>query len=495
MHSMRWRSVRLFAVAAVMTAVLVPAVAAQASGPVIPTCDGATYDPLSATQVLYGAGSPIVGGKVVVDLSAATGARTVIWDGALPFGVTGAIITGSGFDDRICGTSKDDVIRGKGGNDRIFGGGSTSEYAPLAVPATAGDQLFGQGGDDLVYNGIGVTPTPAATAALLQGGGGSDALYAVQTGAAPGDQAFGNNGNDSLFGGTGAGTWMEGNRGDDTLTGGTGDGQFLSGGKGDDALAAGAGTDQWLAGELGNDTITGLGGATNQVGDGGDGDDIIGTPAATAHWAFGGAGNDTITSGAGADSLYGDYSAVASAAAVGWAGGPGLQWDAVGYPDFPFNAAASGNDTVSPAGGADTAFGGPGDDTIKDSATVADSDVFNGGDGNDTLWGYGAADTLNGDAGNDVIEGGLGVDGLINGGAGNDTMYGNTRHPITGLGTADSAATVNTMTGGTGSDSFFGQEGCANKDVVTDTEPEADADVSYSTEADGDIETQVTNCP
>lgn len=74
-----------------------------------------------------------------------------------------------------------------------------------------------------------------------------------------------------------------------------------------------------------------------------------------------------------------------------------------------------------------TGLGGAGDDTIT------------GGAGNDTIDGGSGRDSLIGGAGNDLITGGAGAD-WIDGGSGNDTIH---------------AGPGDTVTGGTGIDSFY----------------------------------------
>jgi hypothetical protein len=98
----------------------------------------------------------------------------------------GCTITGTQSDDRLRGTSGDDLICGLGGDDRIDGGGGD-------------DAVFGDAGDD-----------------AIDGGAGDDTLY--------------------------------GGGGDDRLGGGDGD-DVLSGGPGDDRLAGAAGADHHEGGE------------------------------------------------------------------------------------------------------------------------------------------------------------------------------------------------------------------------------------------------------
>jgi Ca2+-binding RTX toxin-like protein len=90
--------------------------------------------------------------------------------------------------------------------------------------------------------------------------------------------------------------------------------------------------------------------------------------------------------------------------------------------------AKGGDDMVVSGYGADTVFGGSGDDLIADLsegmiASFSGSDLFYGGTGDDVLSGKGGNDTLSGDEGNDRLFGDEGHDVLL-GGTGADEMHG-----------------------------------------------------------------------
>ena len=149
-------------------------------------------------------------------------------------------------DNRLVGTSADDVIVGLDGNDVIKAG-------------SGDDRACGGAGND-----------------KLSGGNGKDKLKA----GSGDDKLFGGKGEDKLLGGTG----------DDKLTGGGAD-DTLNGGKGDDVLK-GKGGDDLLKGKSGADVLKGgddddnlFGGTGNDRLNGGDGTDL----------ASGGKGNDTCT--------------------------------------------------------------------------------------------------------------------------------------------------------------------------------------------------------
>jgi len=158
---------------------------------------------------------------------------------------SGLVIDGTSAADRLSGGTKDDVLKGYGGNDKLFGNGGN-------------DRLLGGSGDD-----------------TLKGGAGKDTL-------------FGQWGNDTLEGGNLADT-LKGGTGKDTLDGDQGNDKLFGDG-GNDELTGGAGKDK-LWGGAGDDMLRGNGG--NDKLDGGAGDDVL----------IGGTGSDTFIFGRGADRI------------------------------------------------------------------------------------------------------------------------------------------------------------------------------------------------
>src|SRR3990172_6493506 len=135
MHMTRRRLTRLFGVVAIVTAVLVPAVWASAAAYL---CDGVVYNSANPAHTLYGASAATpqnADGLMVVDVSGAAQGMLVFWDGTYSFDpataaeAVGAVITGSPFNDTICGTDDansaadpaGDVVKGRAGNDKIIG--------------------------------------------------------------------------------------------------------------------------------------------------------------------------------------------------------------------------------------------------------------------------------------------------------------------------------------------------------------------------------------
>ncbi len=273
-------------------------------------------------------------------------------------------VDGSAFDDIYVGTEYDgDVLRGNGGNDKLYGGD----------------------GDD-----------------ILEGGADRDVLY----GGAGNDYFEGGAGADVFFGGT------------DPTDAGTKDKVsyhrsiagvqvYLHNGK------ASAG------GEAEGDVFNGI----EDVDGSTEGDLIEGNNAANTLWGNNGddllkgfGGNDTLGGGDGSDTLYG------GAGADRFEGGDRAgDWDTVTY-EFTNNRVvidltntdnnkgeAEGDSYV----GIEAFIGSQGHDEIRGYADKVNS--FLGKDGNDLLVGGNVNDALSGDAGNDILQGGLGADNLIGG--------------------------------------------------------------------------------
>ena len=203
-------------------------------------------------------------------------------------------------------------------------------------------------------------------------------------------------------------------------------GETAMGTEGDDSLDGGAGDDV-LIGLGGKDTLTGNGGSDDI--DGGQGDDVIlagndanipngadaGASGALPRTEYdngyaGGAGDDLIMGGAGDDIITGDDESRVSAVS-----GQTFNPDADGA-DTIFGGA--GNDEIHTGSWADS------DDGFGNTQTGTASDEAHGGDGDDILRGAGGDDILSGDAGNDDVGGGGGADS-ITGGAGDDVLFGN----------------------------------------------------------------------
>ena len=181
-------------------------------------------------------------------------------------------LSGSAFDDTLIADDFAAVIRGGGGNDRVFGGARS-------------DFLYGEDGGDTLYGGNGWDK--------LYGGNGNDTLH----GGNGGDRFNGGAGNDTVHGGAGAdraylgadADIAYGGLDDDFLSGQGGD-DYLLGEDGNDRLVGGAGMDE-LEGGAGHDVLNGGGAADILIG--GDGDDVL----------IGSWGSDRMAGGVGADTF------------------------------------------------------------------------------------------------------------------------------------------------------------------------------------------------
>ncbi|MCQ4160817.1 hypothetical protein NON00_12855 [Roseomonas sp. GC11] len=352
-----------------------------------------------------------------------------------------ATLSGTPLNDKISGTSGDDII---------FGGTDTSSYNPAG---TGNDTLAGNAGQDTLIGGDGDD--------ILSGGAGNDALY-------------GGDGNDTLNGGTGA-DYLEGGAGDDTLHGGgfsaDGGSEYLYGGDGSDLAIVDYATDTagiWTYVSGGTSfslyaansyiTIADIERVQITTGSGNDtlydstGNDVLKAGAGDdAVYSF--YGSDTLDGGAGTDFLYLDRSG--STANITFTLGKTAATLPDGTKVSNFEQvtfyAGSGNDTLVGGALSDTLYGGAGDDTLTggDGGTS-----LYGGEGNDTLAGGALNDTLYGDAGDDTLTGGEGGASLY-GGEGNDTLVGGTQADWLSGDAGD-----DTLTGGSGGgDYLYGGDG------------------------------------
>ena len=288
-----------------------------------------------------------------------------------------------------------------------------------------GDNIFGNGGDDVIYAMSGND--------LISGGVGDDMLY-------------GGDGNDTVGGGDDD-DFVSGGSGNDILRGAAGDDR-LEGGSGDDHLTGGTGADE-LIGGTGIDTVAYNASTAgvyidlrNRLASGGDaeGDTLVGIElvtgsgqndilkgSAVANTLTGLGGNDFIEGGAGADTLD---------------GGSGV--DTLSYDSSNAGVTINLISGVASGGHADgdvfAGFENVTGSAFADLLTgIVSDNVMRGGEGGDTIYGNGGADQLFGENDNDTLFGGSGDDVMI-GGQGNDLMNGGSGHDVflfdmTGFGT------------------------------------------------------------
>ncbi len=272
----------------------------------------------------------------------------------------------------------------------------------------------------------------------------SGSLYALQTAIVDSDVTLNLSGIVSGLTATEPVTTLNGTNGDDTITGGEG-ADYLRGGTGHDVLD-GAGGDDTLEGGSGNDVLTG--GTGSDLVEGGNGDDLyiynlgddwdtfidsngndkilFGAGISAAHLTLTRVGNNdlliSIDTGtqSGSILIQNQFTTNGAIETIEFADGSILDLAAYGnwvITGTDYNDALYGAD--SPAGNADTIFGGAGNDRIFG---YEGNDELHGGAGNDTIYGGNGVDTLFGDAGNDRLDGGVGAD-TMSGGAGDDTFY------------------------------------------------------------------------
>ena len=369
------------------------------------------------------------------------------------------VLIGDAGNDSLSGYIGNDVLDGGAGNDILDGGSGTDSMTG------------GSGNDTYIVDSTGDVVTETSTSAseidtvqsmLLSYTLGANVENLTFTYGAGRFTGTGNGLNNAITGGADNDT-LNGGAGDDTLDGGTG-ADTLIGGAGNDTYivdsasdvvteAASAGTDTvkttlaayTLGANVENLTYTGTGA-------------FAGTGNTLANTLTGGVGNDTLNGGTGADKLNGG------------AGNDIYIVDNTG--DVVTEAASAGTDTVKATLAAYTLGAN------VENLTYTGTGAFTG-TGN-TL-----ANTLTGGTGNDTLSGGTGADKLI-GGAGNDTYIvdnasdvvteaasagtdtvkttlaaytlGSNVENLTYTGTGAFAGTgntlVNTITGGTGNDTF-----------------------------------------
>jgi len=358
------------------------------------------------------------------------------------------IIGGEGDDD-ITGDALANVLRGRGGADRLAGD-------------EADDQLFGEDGDDALEGGLGDDTLDggdgldradfaSATAAIVftvgddsisDGQGGTDLLISIEgANGGSGDDEFEGDGGANGFNGRAGADRILGRSGDDDISGGDDD-DSLFGNNGDDELKGDSGDDMLFGGSGADMMDGGLGDDTYFVDDIGDvlkEEDGVDTVVATIDFNLSGGFENLVLSAAA-----GDLEARGNSAANRITGSDGANRIRAG----------GGDDMIFGRDGDDTVNGNSGDDMIEGGAGL---DFLSGDDGNDMLFGGDENDQLRGDGGDDHMEGGgardriIGKSGadMIMGDEANDKLFGNSGDDIIigGVG-------KDVMTGGSGVDTF-----------------------------------------
>jgi Ca2+-binding RTX toxin-like protein len=294
-----------------------------------------TFD-LDAVRYIYGENSALSGAAV-----------TRLWDAAR--GVVRH--TGSVADERVFGTSENDVIDGGAGNDFLRGGIGMDEYVYYAE-GYGRDSMFGGAGDDTIESAF-----ASAEVDTIDGGAGFD--------------------------------WLTIRSITETFDGPIGAHVSLSAGTVLRQSGSGARTDyiSSIEGVLGTD----------------NNDTISGYPSSSAGLTFrlaGGRGNDWIY-GSGQMVNQADYSSSGNGIIADLVSGRVL--DGFGGSDQLFDlrniaGSAVGADSILSSVAA-VIFGQGGNDTLRGGG----GSTLDGGAGNDMLIGSGLSNTLNGGSGDDVV--------------------------------------------------------------------------------------------
>jgi Ca2+-binding RTX toxin-like protein len=285
---------------------------------------------------------------------------------------------------------------------------------------TVRDHYSGSGVENIIFsngatvygytlNNAGYGLSTDATNPLQQPGNSQDMIASANVG----EQLDGNGGNDLLFG----------NGGVDTINGGLGN-DLIVGGAGNDTLNGGAGTDTYVFGLAdGLDTINDTDIDTIFIASGGA--ELVGIDMLDTNTAFD-LGNININFNGQQVSIANFFVGTNgmnvnfdNATFVGYSFGTSNYLISQDEAD-PMNGTA-GNDIIVGVTAADQMFGGTGNDLLFGGGASSGFDLLDGGAGNDLLVGGAQVDQLVGGADSDVLIGGAGADQLT-GGTGADSF-------------------------------------------------------------------------
>jgi ELWxxDGT repeat protein len=470
-------------------------------------------DGLGGDDSIHGAGGSdtIYGGSGDDSIDTGSAEDVALQDGNWVYGGSGDdTVTGGDGYDYLYGGSGNDSLAGGGGSDQMYAdGGSYDDDGSYSVDAAGSvNSLSGGAGTDYLVGGAGND--------LLDGGDDDDYL----TGGAGDDTLLGGEGDDQLDGSGGGTDMLQGGAGNDTLTTygsiyGDTQADQLSGGDGDDRLVVySGGVAHTLSGGAGADTfaLTTGGGTLNSWVSAPvvitDFNEAEGDRIALGRYfqAPGGVGSVAVFRGAapqgfdaqpgqtvpggdygpsvlqlwtfvqdGRTVLYADtnrnFVVDADDFRLEFDGAPALSADSfaqgsftvVGTPEADVLVtgdgadridALAGDDTVTAGAGSDTIYGGSGDDSIDtgsaEDVTQQDGNWVYGGSGDDTVTGGDGYDYLYGGSGNDSLAGGGGSDQMYADGGSYDDD---------GSYSVDAAGSVNSLSGGAGTDYLIGGAG------------------------------------
>lgn len=329
--SSKW--LRLFLVAALVGALLVPAAVASAADDdarvfaTLGQCNGVVHNAANPYSIEYPSADTVYDfwGRAIVNAKGYDAGVVILEDVAKwPLGVVrNTYILGSDYDDLICGatgsaaaiaipiaTGGNDYIKARGGNDMVFGQDGDNAFGPLNLwtPANViglrnahglfggmGDMIWGGMGNDYINAGWSILDYPASIIPIPPVLAGLEPLLPLP---------FSNTFSQTLaiWNGLGGFGFVD---------------AMLIGGAGEDTIVGGFGSD-FLRGRANADTILDPGsfGAFNPpvdlvYGDGGDDSMLVGlavsgwNAANDSTYVYSGRGDDTVASGFGTDFLVG----------------------------------------------------------------------------------------------------------------------------------------------------------------------------------------------
>lgn len=300
--------------------------------------------------------------------------------------------------EELAGTLGDDVIDGRGGDDKIDGYTGDDHL----IGGAGNDTLQGHEGDDHLEGGAGNDKlSSSAGNNILDGGDGNDTFFSITYGE---DQILGGSGDDTIYAVTGASV-ITGGEGDDIINVSTARvAVHYDLGDGNDIV------DFWYPERLKEENHKVILGSSISS------DEVTLTRAngtsTSLLLTFKDGGTLQLKSVIDPDTLRLNFGEIEFADGTIW------NWEDINErlldnlsDQADHIGGTSGDDIIDALGGDDRVYGEDGNDHIS------------GGDGNDIIIGGDGDDVLNGGDGNDTLNAGEGDDHL-EGGAGDDTLEG-----------------------------------------------------------------------
>jgi Ca2+-binding RTX toxin-like protein len=372
-------------------------------------------------------------------------------------GARNDVISGSQDDDRLAGGFGNDTIYAQGGNDHVYGDAAfnvdlllfaqdqvarfptndarvAAMFTVLTTPSPGSDQLYGNGGADIILGDQGIISLAAGIRRIET----VSSVERVETSV-------------ENLGGVDT---IEGNAGDDIILGGHA-GDTIAGNEGNNIILGDHGYIDYVVADseltdidaIASTSTTAFGGVDQITA--GSGQDIV----------IGGRFGDTINAGDGDNVVIGDSGKMLAAAS----GSPQLSGLPITLGTVETTEVADGgNDTIVTGSGKDIVLGGAASDDIR---TGANDDIVHGDnaalswivDGNastldvvsTTANSIGGIDTIRGEAGGDVLIGGAYGD-QIDGGSERDLIFGDNVRLDRAIGDSANNVRYRTLTGAEG---------------------------------------------